>query len=275
MDNNETKEVKEFVDKVTVDPSEDTELVNKEGNEAESDSSQTKTEDDTEETGDTEEEDTKEEETENIEDSEIRSIEGETPKERALRLEVTRMKREVSKYKKDELFTPIPKPQQVNKVLEDYDVDQVKELKSILSAAADELGFVKKDELYKTLTEDRRDDIWNSFLDKHPEYLLENDPEGVFYNQLKEEFSIFKEPTTAKGFQQLLNRAHESIFGIKSTPININKINAQQEKIKVASHSGGTVGSKSKSSKPIDTSNLRLDALKGFTQDEINELFTK
>ena len=268
MDNETNKEVKETevveespeetLEKIK-EPEEETETIEEES-EAESQSSETKTDEETE--GGQEVEGK----------NEIKDVEGETPKERALRLEITRMRREKSQYQKENLFTPAEKPQQKGNVLENYDKEQVGELKTILSAMADELGFVKKDEMYNTLNTASRDDVWNSFLEKHTEFLPENDPEGVFYNQLKEEFSLYKEPTDAKSFQKLLNRVYDSTFS--KSAININKINAQKEKAKVASHMGGTAGSKSIQSKTIDRS-LRIDALKGFTDKEINELFAE
>jgi|SRR3990167_812677 len=270
----DNKEVKEFIEKSEVTPSGDAELINEE-NETQSESSQIETKAETEIDAEAENE-VVENQPEEQKTEEIKDVLGENPQARALRMEVTRVKRELAKYRKDELFTPAPKQQPVqNKVLENYDSEQVKELKMILAAAADELGFVKKDELNATINGNSRDEIWNSFLEKHPEYLVENDGEGAFYNQLKEEFGLYKEPTSAKDFQKLLNRCHDSIFGTKSAPLNIKKINAQQEKIKVASHSGGTAGNKSSSSKPsANSANLRTDMLKGFTEDEINELLS-
>lgn len=267
-DNNENKEVKEIVETVEVEPSkeEETETV-----ETEPESSQVETEvDDTE----TEEQPVEEEKNQLGGQVEIKDVEGESLRERAQRLEVTRLKRELAKHRKEDLFTPQKISQPVKSVLENYDPEQIKDLKAILSATADELGFVKKDDLYSTINAEKRDDIWDSFLDKHPEYLSENDPEGSFYNLLKEQFDLFKEPTTGKDFQKLLNRAHDFIFNTKSATLNINKINAQQEKIKVASHSGGTAGGKVKSPKTIGAG-LRIDALKGFTEEEKSELFAE
>lgn len=262
MDNNNEEEVKTDIKRVEVKP--DTEEENDE------------------ETFNTEDPNSSEDQEGEIEEGEeeepevppeIKDVEGETPKEKALRLETTRLRRELAKRQKEELFTPIPKPDKEKSVLENYDAEQIKELKTILSATADELGFIKKEELYRTLSTQNRDEIWDDFLDKHPEYLPEKDPEGIFYNQLKEEFSLYKEPSTAKDFQKLLERSHESIFGTKSTPLNINKIKAQQEKMKVASHLGRTAGGKGIESNKTISPGLRTDALKGFTDEEITELF--
>ena len=261
---NDKNEVKEFIEESKVVPTEDTEIINEETPSSESPEVGTEKSEEADETGQPQEQIIPKE-------PEIKEVLGETLKERALRLEITRMKRENAKYRKEELFTPKPVNESGSTILDNYDPEQLKELKTILSAAANELGFVKKDELQRTLTEERRDEIWNSFLEKHPEYLSENDAEGVFYNQLKEEFTLYKEPTTAQGFQKLLNRSHDLLFGTKSTPLNIKKINAQQEKIKVASHSGGTAGNKQNISK-TNQGNLRTDMLKGFSDDEISEL---
>lgn len=199
---------------------------------------------------------------------------GETPKEWALRKEVERLKGQLRKERTDELFVPsdIPKIKTLSperqKLLEKYDSEQLSELSELIKAQAEEMGFVKKDELNAQTYKETADTFLNEFLENHPEYLPENDKDNLLWNRFREEFSIYKQPQNPKDFKRLFNKVHDSIFGIKTG--NLNKINAQQEKLKVASHSGKTVGNVSKKSNSIP--GLRLDALKGFDEDELNDL---
>lgn len=199
---------------------------------------------------------------------------GETPKEWALRKEVERLKSQIRQERTDELFVPsdIPKIKTLSperqRLLEKYDSEQLSELSELIKAQAEEMGFVKKDELNAQTYKETADTLLNEFLENHPEYLPENDKDNVLWNRFREEFSDLKQPNNPKDFKRLFNKVHSSIFGIKTG--NLNKINAQQEKLKVASHSGKTVGGVSKKSNVIP--NIRLDALKGFDDDEINDL---
>jgi hypothetical protein len=200
---------------------------------------------------------------------------GETPKEWALRKEVETLRGKLRKERTDELFVPseVSKIKTISpekqKLLEKYDKTQLDELGEIIKAQAEELGFVKKDELRAETYKETADNLLNTFLEELPEYLPENDKDNTYWNRCKEEFGLYKQPQNPKDFKKIYNRVHESIFGIKTG--NLNKINAQQEKLKVASHTGKTIGGVAKQTKSTPEG-LRLDMLKGFEKEEIDEL---
>jgi hypothetical protein len=71
-----------------------------------------------------------------------------------------------------------------------------------------------------------------------------------------------------------LNKVHNEIYGVKPAA-NLNKINAQQQKLKVASHTG-TQGSKASISSPkAPNYNIRRDMMKGFSEEDLKELMGK
>lgn len=208
-------------------------------------------------------------------------VEGETPRENALRLEVARVKRLNRELKaKDLLGEGVPEEKKPDitedkrKVFEKYNPQELENLKEVLTAMADDLGFVKKSDYTRSTYQSSASEQLDAFLEKHPAYLPENDPDNVLWSRFKEEFSIYKQPNNPRDFRRLFDKIHKDIFGASSDEESLKKINAQKEKIKVASHSG-TSSSKSTKSSP---SGPKLDSslrgnLKGFTDEELDEMF--
>lgn len=212
-------------------------------------------------------------------EEEPKPVEGETPRERALRKEVERVKglnrqlrggELLKEVKEDTTQKPEVNPDK-KKVLDKYNSQELENLKEVLVVMADDLGFVKKDEFQKTTNQKIASDLLDGFLEKHPMYLPENDPDNVMWNRFKEEFSLYKQPSNPKDFAKIFSKIHKEITGSDSEGQSLNKINAQKEKIKVASHSG----SSSKSGKSTNTSSTisGREHLKGFTDEELDEMF--
>ncbi len=209
---------------------------------------------------------------------EPKPVDGETPREKALRLEVERVKGLLRKEKTGDLFvqSTIQPPKKTlseskKKVLEKYDPAQLSELGDIIEAKAEEMGFVRKDDLSAQSYTETADTHLQSFLDNHKEYLPENDKDGLLWNKFREEFSIYRQPTNPKDFSKIFNKVHESIFGIQAAG-NLNKINAQHQKLKVASHTGSQAARASVPSVKAPNSNIRYDMLKGFSEEDLKEL---
>lgn len=262
MDNeNENGEVKEFVETVPVEPSTEEELVDEQETETpESSSDEIK------------EPEAAEKESEPVAEETVKvepkPVEGETPRERALRLEATRLKGLIRDQRKGELFvkranneTTLPED------LKDYDPEQIKTFQNI----AEKLGFARRDEIVHQTTQDRLNNEFDTFMEEHPEYSPENDKDGLLWNQFKSEFSFYNPPKDPKVLRKILNKVHGDIYGIQPAK-NLNKINASQEKIKVASHTGASAGKETKN-QPLQPQGLRIDALRGFTEEEKRELF--
>ena len=270
----DNEEVKEFVEKVEITPTEDDELIDEEETETPDSSSEEIKEPDQEE--ESEEEEIPEEETKE-EDQEVgdtlvvepKPVEGETPRERALRLEATRLKGLLREQRKDELF--IKKPITVatqDEELAGFDPEQIKTFETI----ATKLGFARKDELIYQNTQDKLNSEFDTFIESHKEYAPENDKDGVLWNQFKEEFSLYNPPRDTKTLKKVLNKVHNDIYGVQPAK-NFSKINASQEKIKVASHAGASGGKENISRTQNNNSGLRMDALKGFSEEEKKEIF--
>lgn len=201
-------------------------------------------------------------------------VPNETSAEFALRKEVERLRGKLRSNQTKEIFTPAPpgtkKPLSPDKqkVLEKYDPAELNNLRELIDVMADDMGFIKKEELTAQTYNSQADSILNDFLDDHKEYLPENDPEGILWNQFREEFSLYKQPENPKEYKKLFSKVHDNIFGMKPTG-DIKKINAQRQKIAVASHAGA---SSSAISSPKAVSNLRTDKLIGFSDEEIKDM---
>jgi len=207
---------------------------------------------------------------------ELKPVAGETPRERALRLEVTRLKRESRDSRKNDLLKTegskeVKLDAAEDEALAQYDPNQLKDLEKILS----KLGYAKKDEVISTVSKTTSDAILSEFLDKHPEYLIENDHDNILWNRFRSEFNLYKQPDSPQQFRQVLERAHRAVMGIatKTTPVSKTTIAAGQAKIKAVAQGGTTTskGTKNSSSPLIDPSLTKY--LKGFSKEDLQELY--
>lgn len=209
-------------------------------------------------------------------------VAGETPKEVALRLETERLRGLLKKERVGEILATPPgaiqqKPSEITpaskKILEKYKPEQIAELKDVLGVLADDMGYVKKGELDTRSYIQVGEDALASFIDDHPEYNKENDPTGALWGQFKQEYSMFVPPKDPKDFKKIFNRVHQQIFGIQAKG-DLGKITAAKEKITVASHTGASSPARapSRPQANTNTTGLRLDMLKGFSDEEIAEL---
>lgn len=276
MSDSNNQEVKEFVQKVEVVPTKDDELIDEEETETPDSSSEEEKEPETEkseveEEPEKESEDTKEE-AEPVADTpktEPKPVEGETPRERAMRLETARLRAIIRDQKRDELFVKQPLDSKAKEEeLAGYDPEQIKNFEKI----AKTLGFAKKDEILSENSQERLNDTFNEFMEAHPEYAPENDKDGVLWNQYKTEFALYNPSKDPKILKKILNKVHNDVYGVQPAK-NLNKINASQEKIKVASRSGASAGKETRTRSQAP-SGLRTDMLKGFDEKEKEDLLS-
>ena len=272
---NNQEEVKEFVQVVEADNTATEEEIEEatEGIEEEEDTSAQSSEQETEDESEETEEEQGSNESEGDHPDDLKEVQGETAKERALRFEVTRLKKVLRQTRTGDLLVKktdvTPTIDQEDEELKQYDPEELKRFEKL----ALKMGFAKKDEIYHQTMQERLDNEFNSFIEAHPEYLPENDSDGLLWNQLKEEFQLYQQPKDPKVLKKILTKIHNDISGIKPAN-NLNKINASREKIKVASHSGAAA-SKTITKAPkvnLSSSSVRSDALRGFTEEEIAEL---
>lgn len=212
------------------------------------------------------------------EKTEVKEVEGETPRERALRLEVTRLKREGRKERAQDFFDkkePIQAKQEqapeAKNVLSKYKPEEIQSLREVLPVIAEEMGFVKKDQIGAATYAEKAQDELDNFLEKHPEYLPEKDEDGMLWRAFKEEYQMYKQPTNPKDFRKIFERVHKDVFGIQAAG-PLNKVNAAQEKAKVASYAGTSGPSATRNQKQSKLQGLRLDMLKGFSEEELSAL---
>lgn len=271
MDNsNNNEEVKEFTQTVRIAPSGNDDEKDEQIDEEETQTPDSSSEEEKEPEPEEEAADAEESEVEAAEapKPEPKPVEGETPREKALRLEAVRLKGLLRDQRRDELFVQKPTDSKPNEDLADYDPEEIKKFEKFARA----VGFVKKDEIYQQTTQDKLNAEFESFIETHPEYSPEKDPDGVLWNQVKAEFSLYQPPRDPKTLKKVLHKVHNDIFGVQPAK-NLNKIHASQEKIKVASHTGASAGKTNIRPRAQAPSGLRIDAMKGFSADEIKELF--
>lgn len=220
---------------------------------------------------------------------EAKVVDGESPRERALRLEVQRVK-EINRGLRGKKLLGDAQPMSASQpaelspedkqALEAFDPEAVANMEKLLPVLAKKLGFVKKDDFSKDQYQGTSQDVLDAWLEDHPDYLPENDKGDILFNRLKDEMSLFQKPANPKGWVKILNRAHNEIMGITTKPKeSAAQVQAKQEKIKVASHGPASVSSPKTQTRVVSQDDQELRALaekgglKGFSQEEIDEMF--
>lgn len=264
MADENNQEVKEFVQTVRVGSEPETEE-NEEENETPAESSEEETNDVQADAEETTEEEVTEEEPEQVAaiQKEPKPVDGETVREKALRLETQRLKGLLRTERQNEILPTQPTAPIAQEDDVDLDPEQVKTFDKL----ARKLGFVKRDDQVAQ----NNNDAFQSFLEEHPEYEQANDKDGILWDQFKAEFKLYAPPQDPKTLKKVLNKVHNEVFGVQPAA-NLTKINAQREKIKVASHTGASVQKVAPRARVQAPSGLRMDAMKGFSDAELKEL---
>ena len=215
-------------------------------------------------------------------DVKIKRIPGESPREYALRLDNARLKTKLRKEQTDEILGNTPSPTspkkelapEKKKVLDKYKKEDLDTLKEVFDVMAEDMGFVRQEQLNKNSFQEKASETLDNFLEKHPEYLPQNDKDNLLWNRFKEEYGLYRPAQTVKELNKILNKVHREVFGIKPATA-LDKNVAAKEKIKVASHGSSSKPSPSREGvkrSTTPTAGLRTDMLKGFSDDEIAEL---
>ena len=211
----------------------------------------------------------------------IKRIPGESDREFALRIENARLRGEIRGKQANEILTPPQKKAaaelspEKKAILAKIKPEDMKAFREVLDVAAEEMGFVRKDQLEATTYQREASQVLDGFLEKHPEYLPKNDPGNVLWDRFKEEYAIYKVPDSPKALARLLEKVHKDVYGIK--PAAALKTNeAAKQNVKVASHGGSSRPAPSregvKRSAGTAAQGLRTDMLKGFSPEEIAEM---
>jgi len=211
---------------------------------------------------------------------EPKPVEGESSREKALRLEVQRIRGVLRKERGEKLFSdqkvqsPYSLTPEEEEVLKQYNPDEVQNLEKIIDVIGKKKGWVKKDEFQTSNFQQQSQDILDDWIESsHPEYLPENDKDNILWSSFKESLSMYKIPMNPRGLKKLFDKVHSDVFGIKSGTASSNKINAQKEKIKVASHSGASPSSPKTNRREAPSIDPSLGQhLKGFSEEEKKEI---
>ena len=214
------------------------------------------------------------------ENGEIKRLPDETPREYAMRLEITRLKGDLRKDRTSEILTPPPpatkkelSPEK-KAVLSKYKKEDLDTLHEVFDVMAEDMGFVRQDQLGATAYQQKATEVLDDFLEKHPEYQLQNDKDNVLWERFKQEYSLYRPTQNPKDLKRILDKVHKEVFGIKPAAALKNE-DAAKEKIKVASHSSASRPAANREGVKranAPAQGLRTDMLKGFSDQEISEL---
>lgn len=217
---------------------------------------------------------------------EIKEVTGETPKERALRLEVTRLRRASREKEQKEIFKDEPVSKDSYEELKElgYDEAQINTLDRAFDIIGAKKGFVRKDQSYKEMA----NETLSGFIEEHPEYAPENDKDDIYWGRfnsiLKSDYNLVnKTHKQLKSIFERIDRDVKEELGEKSN--TQGKIEAQKQKVKSVSAGASTsskTGEDKKEGREVKTtgnksfisSNHPNLVFKGFDEDEVDE-FTK
>ena len=226
-----------------------------------------------------EESETSEEESTVVPEKEPKPVEGETPREKALRLEVQRIKKALRTERSSKLFSdekPSPNISALSTeeqdLLKQYDPKEVDTFEKIIDVIAKKKGWARESDLRQNTYQSQGLEELDKWLENHTEYLPENDKDNILWSRFQQEFSQYKLPNKTKDLTKIFDKVHREVFGISEGTDN-KQINAQKEKIKVASHGGTAPGSPKSNKRESSSVDPSLsDKLIGFTEEEKKEI---
>lgn len=198
---------------------------------------------------------------------------GETPREKALRLEIQRLR---NLHRKDSVKELIDAKPQVTsedeyQVLRDqgYSDEQIKSMETAIDVIASKKGYVRADRSYAQSVQDTVD----LFTESHSEYLPTNDVDDVRWNMFQ---SYLKDGTynlsgkTPKQLTAIFDKVNADVkkqLGEVSIQSNPRQLAAQQHKVQVVSHAGGTKSVQVEKAK-VNPTHVGGIKLVGFDEDD-------
>jgi hypothetical protein len=188
-------------------------------------------------------------------------VDGETPREKALRMQIQELREKIrSKDEVIKIAQPLISNEEYEALKETYDDDELQKFEKLFDVIGKKKGYVKAEDVYK----DKGQDTLNSFLNKHPEYKPENDPQdtrwNIFFKVLERDYNrVGKSPTElAKLFEKVNRDVLEELGETDKKVISSsNQRNAEIQKIKSISHTGGVKIEISKKSNAPTDPNIR------------------
>lgn len=203
-------------------------------------------------------------------------VEGETPKEKALRLETQRLRGLLRKDNVKDIVDaaqpPLEKADEY-KILKDqgYTDEDIARMETAVDVIASKKGYVRADRNYAQTVQDTVD----LFTDAHPEYKPSNDPDDIRWNSFQ---SKLKDGTynlsgkTPKQLTAIFQKVDDDVkkeLGESVVKTNPAQRAAQVHKVQVASHAGGTKATPSTPTKPaINPKEAGGIKLVGFDEED-------
>lgn len=205
-------------------------------------------------------------------------VAGETPREKALRLEVQRVKGLLRKDGIQDIVGTKPastQPKAVTdrlaKLRENYSEEDIRKAEELIDVVAESKGYVKAEHTYQQTV----NNIVGNFIEANPEYKPENDPEDVRWNRFQDilKSGIYNvSGKTQEELRIIFNKVHKDVTEELGEPViktQVKEQAAQRQKIKSVSHSGGTKPAPVKPVKTIDPTVRNM--FKGFDDDDFAE----
>lgn len=204
-------------------------------------------------------------------------VEGETTREKALRLEIERLKGERRQAAQDRIAgTARPPAQQIvadermEKLKKVYSEDEIRNMEDAIDVIASSKGYVKQQDNYQASV----NNVLESFLESHQEYKPEHDRDDLRWNRFQEilvsDYNL--NGKTVKQVNQIFSKVHRDVaaeLGEIQIPTRENKLNAQRQKIQSVSHTGGTGNSSKSGTKKLDGIDPKVRAhFKGFDDED-------
>lgn len=200
-------------------------------------------------------------------------VEGETPREKALRIKVTELRSDLRKKHIQDLTGngPTPTGDDRSQELRDigYSDEEISNMEKAIDVIAQKKGYVKAEQSYQTTV----NNVVETFIDANPEYKPENDLEDVRWEKFKGilESGVYSlSGKTPKQLNDILKRVHRDVtdeLGEATTKVDVKRQAAQMQKIKSVNHSGGTKPTIVKKVSNIDP-NVR-EMFKGFDDEDL------
>ena len=158
-----------------------------------------------------------------------------------MRLEVQRLKGDRRKARLENKET-LPQDDGMKALEEDYTPEELTKMGKAIDVLAKKAGYTKQSEVQETAANDTLQD----FLDDHTEYSPQNDVEDIRWNSfqriLGSDYNVRNKST--RQLKVIFNKVHRDVseeFGEETTPPrNEKKLEAEKQKIRSVSHTGGT-----------------------------------
>ena len=201
-------------------------------------------------------------------------VEGESQREKALRLELTRVKgqlriKSVADLVEGAKEAPL-KEDHIGRLKNlGYSDEEISKASELVDVLATSKGYVKAEHTYQTVVQDTVD----AFLESKPEYKPENDKDDLRWGRFQEilKSGIYNlSGKTSKQLRSIFDHVNKDIvdeFGESVQTTDAAKRAAQQQKIRSVSHSGGTKVVQTEIKKAI-APEIRA-VFKGFEDDDL------